>query len=92
MVDLCDTLRIMRFTNSLLPKTSKWIFFCEGIKSEQCPHCGKLYTLKSHGSLYGIDPVKPEVARRVLRFYCSNRYSNKGCGKTFSINFETIIP
>lgn len=82
----------MRFTSSLLPKTSEWTFFCEGIKSKQCPHCGKLYTLKSHGSLYGIDPVKPEVARRGLRFYCSNRYSNKGCGQTFSIHFETIIP
>lgn len=92
MVALCGIYTAMQFTSFLLPKSFKWTLFCEDVKSKQCPHCGKIHTLKSHGSLYGVDPVKPEKSRRALRFYCSNRYSNKGCGQTFSVYFKSIIP
>lgn len=82
----------MRFTLPLRRYSSAWILFTQEIKSEKCPHCSKSYTLKCHGSLYGTDIEKPDTIRRGLRFYCSNRYSNEGCGRTFSIHFSTVIP
>lgn len=29
---------------------------------------------------------------RGIRFFCSDRYSNGGCGRTFSIHWDTVIP
>jgi len=82
----------MRFTSLLQIKTSALLFFTQSITAKPCPHCSHNYTVKRHGSLYGVDLYKPEALRRGIRFYCSNRYSNRGCGRTFSIHFNTVIP
>ena len=82
----------MRFIEPLRTNTTEWVVFRENIKSQQCPHCGCSHTVRSHGSLYGVGVQKDNVVRRGARFYCSNRYSNKGCGHTFSVHFNTVIP
>jgi len=60
--------------------------------SEPCPHCSKQGTIRRHGFLRGKDLHKPTTIERGLRFFCSNRYSNKGCARTFSIFFDSVIP
>ena len=52
-----------------------------------CPHCDKHQALKAHGFLRSTDS-----SIRGIRLYCSNRYSNQGCGRTFPIYFEKHIP
>jgi hypothetical protein len=56
-------------------------------RSQPCVHCGSLESLKAHGFLR----TSKQIIRGV-RFYCSGRDSNRGCGKTFSIHFEDYIP
>jgi hypothetical protein len=50
-----------------------------------CPHCHKNDTLKSHGYSHGYSLNKQDKEVRRLRFFCSNRHNNKGCGKTYSL-------
>lgn len=57
------------------------------LRSQPCLHCGSRESLKAHGFLR-----TPNQIIRGIRFYCSKRDSNRGCGKTFSIHFETSIP
>lgn len=57
------------------------------LRSQPCIHCGSRDSLKAHGFLR-----RPNQMIRGIRFYCSSRDSNRGCGKTFSIHFENSIP
>ena len=52
-----------------------------------CPHCDRHHALKAHGFLRAADS-----SIRGIRLYCSNRYSNQGCGRTFPVYFEKHIP
>ena len=81
----------MQYTTPLRLTTNAWLFTCENIKSEPCRHCSSTGHLKSHGKLEGTCVDKPGKVTRGLRFFCSNRYSNKGCGRTFSVLFGTFI-
>lgn len=82
----------MQFTTPLTFPSSKWLLISETIKATPCRHCNKSNYLKSHGPLRGIHLSKPEKKLRGIRFYCSNRYSNKGCGRTFSVLFSSMLP
>ena len=57
------------------------------LRSQPCLHCGSRDSLKAHGFLRTSNHMI-----RGIRLYCSNRDSNRGCGKTFSIHFENSIP
>ncbi len=61
---------------------ARWI-----LKQYPCPHCKHSETLKSHGMLHDKHG-KP----RGMRLFCSNRNSNKGCGRTLSVFFDDVIP
>lgn len=82
----------MRFTSQLIFPSSEWILISETIKATPCRHCSKSNHIKSHGALRGIHLSEPEQELRGIRFYCSNRYSNKGCGRTFSVLFSSMLP
>lgn len=82
----------MRFTTPLAFPSSAWLLLSESVKTDPCCHCKKKGSLKSHGALRGAHLSKPEKELRGIRFFCSNRYSNKGCGRTFSILFSSMIP
>lgn len=81
----------MRYTTPLRHLTNAWLLAGENIKAEPCRHCSATGHVKNHGQLTGIGINRPENTTRGLRFFCSNRYSNKGCGRTFSVLFSTFI-
>lgn len=65
------------------------------IQAEGCRHCQQRSTVVSHGFLLGYaadGSATPSITTRGLRFFCSNRYSNSGCGRTFSVHWDSIIP
>ena len=82
----------MRFTSPLIFPSSKWLLTSEIVKAKPCRHCKQSGQLKSHGALRGIHLSKPKPALRGIRIYCSNRYSNMGCGRTFSVLFSSMLP
>jgi hypothetical protein len=57
-----------------------------------CPRCHCATALGPHGHLRGNSPTDGSQVNRGLRFFCSNRYSNPGCGGTFSVHWDTGIP
>lgn len=66
---------------AIVLKNAVWKF-----QQDICPHCQYSKTLKSHGPLIGRDKHL-----RGFRLFCSNRNSNRGCGKTISVFFDDII-
>lgn len=82
----------MRFTTPLIFPSSNWLLTAEILKAKPCRHCKKRGNLKSHGALRGTHLSEPQQALRGIRIYCSNRYSNKGCGRTFSVLFSSMLP
>jgi len=61
------------------------------LKLLQCPHCGSVGCLISHGFLWGYADDSSNVVVRGRRFYCSNRFRKRGCGRTFSVFFADIL-
>ena len=82
----------MKFT-SLPPSASAlWTQLLQQILSSPCPHCSKQGSLRRHGFLRGKDLRHPSTIKRGLRFFCSNRFNNNGCARTFSLFFDASIP
>jgi len=66
--------------------------FHQKLKQYKCPHCNILGYLILHGFLYGYSDITNNHGFiRGRRFFCSNRYSNRGCGKTFSLLKSCLI-
>lgn len=58
----------------------------ELLKCLPCPHCNHVGALNRHGFLKGYDEQNfKQKAVRALRVFCSNRGSNRGCARTFSV-------
>jgi len=56
------------------------------LKCSPCPHCKHAGALNRHGFLRGYDEQNfRQKAVRAVRVFCSNRGSNEGCGRTFSV-------
>lgn len=81
----------MYFKSPIQYLTNAWLLTCENIKAKPCRHCSRTGYIKSHGRLQGIGVDSPKRTIRGLRFFCSNRYSNKGCGRSFSVFLSTVI-
>ena len=62
----------------------EWISLVERLKVTPCPHCQVVGTLNRHGCLMGYDESQRQTLR-ARRVYCSNRHSQSGCGRTFSV-------
>lgn len=62
------------------------------ILASGCPRCHSTTALGPHGHLRGNSPTDGSRVNRGLRFFCSNRYSNLGCGGSFSVHWTTVIP
>ncbi|MFO0814270.1 MAG: hypothetical protein U0796_13670 [Gemmatales bacterium] len=63
---------------------AEWTQWVERLKLMPCPHCQLVGTLNRHGCLVGYDESQRQVLR-ARRVYCSNRHSQHGCGRTFSV-------
>lgn len=56
------------------------------LKLTSCPHCKTVGTLNRHGFLRGYEQGNHRhTVVRAQRVFCSNRYSARGCGRTFSL-------
>jgi len=75
------------FIPNILPGSCEFLNLRVQLQAQPCLHCGNRDFLKAHGFLRGISQVL-----RGVRFYCSNRGSNTGCGRTFSVHFEGHLP
>lgn len=62
-----------------------------GLKFVSCPHCGQVGFLICHGFLRGYADVGQEIVVRGWRFFCSNRYRRRGCGRTFSVLLADVL-
>lgn len=62
----------------------EWTTLVERLKLMPCPHCQVTGTLNRHGCLMGYDESQRQTLR-AHRIYCSNRHSQRGCGRTFSV-------
>ncbi len=62
-----------------------------GMKFVHCPHCGRVGFLIGHGFLVGYAEAGQEMVVRGRRFFCSNRYRRKGCGRTFSVVIADVL-
>lgn len=58
------------------------------LRAEGCVHCRRVDTVVGHGHLQ-TDPCLKSRGGRLL---CSDRYSNSGCGRTFSVHWDDVIP
>ena len=65
--------------------------FRRTLKRRRCPHCAQTGFLICHGYLrgYGLEAM-PAV--RGYRFFCSNRWRKRGCGRTFTVLLAHVLP
>ncbi len=82
----------MRFTPFHAPTSLDLLNLRVEILANGCPHCQSRSALVPHGYLRGNAATGEGWVTRGLRFFCSTRYSRSGCGRTFSIHWDTVIP
>lgn len=64
--------------------------FLGRLPEQSCPHCGSVGYLKLHDTVYRFqDDCMDTVGKRV---YCSNRYQQSGCGRTWRFRLASRIP
>ena len=78
----------MKFSRFLQPGSLELLNLRVKIKAEGCPHCRCPSAVVAHG----YQKCASGGNTRGMRYYCSNRYSNKGCGRTFPVRWDTVIP
>lgn len=75
------------FIPNIDPDSCRFLNLRMMLRSQPCVHCGNRESLKAHGFLRSSNRIL-----RGIRLYCSDRDSNSGCGRTFSIHFEKYLP
>ncbi len=82
----------MKFTRFLAPNSLELLDLRVKIRADGCPRCQCTNSVVAHGYLRGNSDMGDQSATRGQRLLCSDRYSNIGCGGTFSIHWDTVIP
>jgi hypothetical protein len=82
----------MKFIPFHPPGSLKLLDARANILAAGCRHCHRSDALGPHGFLRGNPPTGNGRVIRGLRFFCSDRYSHGGCGRTFSVLWNTVIP
>ena len=82
----------MRFIHQFEYMSDNWQLACKRAKTKPCRFCNCSGCIKNHGFLRGVHPDKHLLEIRGIRFLCSDRHGNKGCGRTFSLLFNHILP
>ena len=65
--------------------------YISGIKLIPCPHCGLTGSLICHSFQRGYAEFGQEQVIRGRRFFCSNRYRRRGCGRTFAVLLSSVM-
>ena len=84
--------RGMKFSPFLEPKSLDFLNLQARIKAAGCRHCQCPSAIVGHGHLRGYAASGGDRVSRGLRLLCSDRYSNQGCGATFSVHWDSVIP
>lgn len=82
----------MKFTRFLAPDSLELLNLRVTLRASACRHCRCAGSVVAHGYLRGHAEAGHQTVTRGLRFFCSNRYSNTGCGRTFPVHWDDIIP
>ena len=61
------------------------------LKQRRCPHCAQTGFLICHGYLRGYC-LEAALTLRGYRFFCSNRWRKRGCGRTLSVLLAHVLP
>lgn len=78
----------MKFSRFLKPNSLEFLNLRLKIKAGGCPHCRCPSAVVAHGYVKAASGDTP----RGTRYFCSNRYSKGGCGRTFRVLWDTVIP
>ena len=83
-----------RFIPQIDLESCEFLNFRLSVRSQPCPHCHRSEFVKAHGYLRASRKAVDKIASpiRALRFMCSARNGDSGCGKTFSIYWDHVIP
>ena len=82
----------MKFARFVEPNSLDLLNLRAKIKAGGCGRCHCLSAVVVHGYLWGYAASGDDKVTRGMRFLCSDRYSNHGCGGTFSVYWDTVIP
>jgi len=78
----------VKFSRCYEPDSLEFLNLRVQIKAGGCPHCRHPSAVIAHGYLKAAAGGNT----RGMRLFCSDRYSNEGCGRTFSVHWDTVIP
>ena len=84
---VCHT-RPVKFTRRTAPGCMERLSLLVALRAAGCVHCRRVDTVVGHGHLQ----TDPCFKSRGVRLLCSDRYSNSGCGRTFSVHWDDVIP
>jgi hypothetical protein len=65
--------------------------FHHDLKLRACPSCAQTGFLNFHGPLVGYGGSGSDRQQRGQRVFCSNRFRQRGCGRTFSALFSLLL-
>jgi hypothetical protein len=82
----------VKFCRYLAPGCLELLALRAEVRAGACRHCDCPSALVAHGYLQGYAGSGHAKVSRGLRFFCSNRRARPGCGRTFSILWDTVIP
>lgn len=82
----------MKFTCQSAPGSLDLLNLRAALRAGGCIHCRLTGTLIGHGFLRGLAPTGNDVVTRGPRMFCSDRYSKTGCGRTFPVYWDDVIP
>lgn len=83
----CHT-RSVKFTRRTAPGSMERLSLLVALRAAGCVHCRRVDTVVGHGHLQA-GACSGGCGVRLL---CSTRYSNSGCGGTFSVHWDDVIP
>ena len=78
----------VKFTRRTAPGSMERLSLLVALRAAGCVHCRRVDTVVGHGHLQ----AGACSGSRGLRLLCSDRYSNSGCGGTFSVHWDEVIP
>ena len=82
-----------RFIPQIDLESCEFLNFRLSIRSQPCPHCQQTNFVKAHGYVRTSNNSDHHASSiRAIRFMCSPRTGDLGCGRTFTIHWDHIVP
>jgi len=83
-----------RFIPQIDLEICEFLNFRFSVRSQPCPHCYRTNFVKAHGYVRASKEAEhqPASSIRAVRFMCSARNGDSGCGMTFSIHWDHLVP